>query len=70
MTERRRLGYGGGFYDQFLQNACSAVKIAVCFNCQVLPELPEEKRHARPYSDEEDGFRSAGKAEGEGNVWI
>lgn len=46
--ERRRLGYGGGFYDQFLQNACSAVKIAVCFNCQVLPELPEEENDVRP----------------------
>lgn len=46
--ERRRLGYGGGFYDQFLQNACSAVKIAVCFNCQVLPELPEEETDVRP----------------------
>ena len=46
--ERRRLGYGGGFYDQFLQNACSAVKIAVCFNCQVLQELPEEETDVRP----------------------
>lgn len=46
--ERRRLGYGGGFYDRFLQNACPAVKIAVCFCCQVLPELPEEETDVRP----------------------
>lgn len=46
--QRRRLGYGGGFYDRFCQEAESASKIALCFDCQLLEELPEEETDVRP----------------------
>lgn len=47
---RRRLGYGGGFYDRFLAGyeEAGAVKAAVCFSCQILPYLPEEETDIRP----------------------
>lgn len=46
--ERRRLGYGGGYYDRFLKSTPHGVRIALCFSCQVLPELPEEVTDVRP----------------------
>jgi 5-formyltetrahydrofolate cyclo-ligase len=36
-----RLGYGKGFFDKLLhQVRPGAAKIAVCFECQVVPEIP------------------------------
>ena len=46
--QRRRLGYGGGFYDRFCRRAQGAVRIALCFDCQLLEELPEEETDIRP----------------------
>lgn len=46
--QRRRLGYGGGFYDRFCQAAQGAARIALCFDCQLLEELPEEETDIRP----------------------
>lgn len=46
--QRRRLGYGGGFYDRFCAAAKGAVKIALCFDCQLLEGLPEEETDIRP----------------------
>lgn len=46
--EGRRLGYGGGFYDRFLEKNIEPVKIGLCFSCQLLEELPEEKTDIRP----------------------
>lgn len=56
--DRRRIGYGGGYYDRFLREAGRAGdmkglpegcgKIALCFSCQILEELPEEETDIRP----------------------
>lgn len=35
-----RLGYGGGYYDRFLERLPSAVRIGVGFEMQVVPHVP------------------------------
>lgn len=36
-----RLGYGKGYYDRFFHRVrADAVKAAVCFECQMFPEIP------------------------------
>lgn len=37
-----RLGYGGGFYDRFLKKS-GALKVAYCFEEQVVEEVPKEE---------------------------
>ena len=37
-----RLGYGGGYFDRFLQNR-DAYRIGICFDAQLLRSLPSEE---------------------------
>ena len=43
-----RIGYGGGFYDRFLEKHPEVCRIAVGFSFQILPEVPTEPTDIRP----------------------
>ncbi|MDC7288733.1 5-formyltetrahydrofolate cyclo-ligase [Blautia schinkii] len=40
--ENHRVGYGGGFYDRFLEKHPGVQRVAVAFSFQMLPEVPVE----------------------------
>lgn len=48
----RRIGYGKGFYDRYLMRLSEmgifVSMLALCFECQVLPEIPFEAHDVRP----------------------
>lgn len=37
-----RLGYGGGFYDRFLSKYPNSKRVALCYDFQILDEIPHE----------------------------
>lgn len=41
-SDRHRLGYGGGFYDRFLQTQTQAFTVGLCYANGKLDELPVE----------------------------
>ena len=41
--EGHRIGYGGGFYDKFLANEPDHPTIALCYDFQIVKELPTEE---------------------------
>ena len=45
---RDRIGYGGGFYDRYLQAHPQCRTIAVCYDLQVVDELPAEEHDMKP----------------------
>ena len=48
----KRVGYGGGYYDMFLEDKLTLRihSIAVAFKCQIVDyEIPEDEGDARPY---------------------
>ena len=45
--QKNRLGYGGGYYDNFLKNHSEAEKIGIFYPFQELPQIPVEA-HDRP----------------------
>ena len=40
--EGHRIGYGGGFYDKFLENEPNHPTVALCYEFQMLPHLETE----------------------------
>lgn len=45
---RNRIGYGGGYYDRYLEERKELRTIAVAFELQVVEELPTESTDIRP----------------------
>lgn len=45
---RHRVGYGGGFYDRFLEEHPEMITVALAFEFQVQPEVPFEEFDIRP----------------------
>lgn len=45
-----RLGYGKGFYDRYLKksNDIEMSKIALSYECQIWPEIPQDEQDVRP----------------------
>ncbi len=43
----QRMGRGGGYYDRLLPLLEQAVKIGVCYQCQVVDDLPIEKHDVK-----------------------
>ncbi len=39
----RRIGYGGGFYDKFLEQEPNHPTVALCYDFQLLEQLPAEQ---------------------------
>lgn len=40
--KKRRLGYGGGFYDKFFAKYEKSIKVALCYEYQILEEIEVE----------------------------
>ena len=45
---KHRLGYGGGYYDKYLAIHSEHVTAALCYNFQIVDELPSEKHDILP----------------------
>ncbi len=45
---RRRIGYGGGFYDRYLSDKPWIHTIAIGYKCQMLEEIPTDETDIRP----------------------
>lgn len=42
-----RLGFGGGFYDAFLRGAPRVARVGVCFELQIVDDVPSTERDER-----------------------
>lgn len=47
-NNRRRIGYGGGFYDRYLADKPWIHTIAIGYKCQMLSEIPTQETDIRP----------------------
>ena len=47
-TDRRRIGYGGGFYDRYLAVHPGHVTVAAAYEFQVLEQVPSQEQDIRP----------------------
>ena len=46
--QNHRVGYGGGFYDRFLEKHPMIKRVAVAFEFQILPSVPTEPTDISP----------------------
>lgn len=46
---RDRIGYGGGYYDRFLDENPQVMTAAVCYDFQILDAIPAEKHDVKPH---------------------
>lgn len=42
-ADGNRMGYGGGFYDRFLQSEPNHPTLALCYDFQILPKIPVQE---------------------------
>ena len=47
--ELHRIGYGGGFYDRYLEKHTGLLSMALAFEFQVLSRIPHEEHDIRPH---------------------
>ena len=46
--ERHRIGFGGGYYDRYLERHPELFTMAIAFEDQVLPKIPADEHDIRP----------------------
>lgn len=46
--KRNRLGYGGGYYDRYLEKHPKLLTLAVCFECQMQKDIPSDAYDKKP----------------------
>lgn len=46
--ERNRIGYGGGYYDRYLEKHTEFITMAICFEMQVQEKIPSDIHDLKP----------------------
>lgn len=47
-NDRKRCGYGGGYYDRFLSENPGIIKIAICYSVQIFDDFETDEHDIRP----------------------
>ncbi|MDO4393408.1 MAG: 5-formyltetrahydrofolate cyclo-ligase [Bacillota bacterium] len=47
-VDRDRIGYGGGYYDKYLEKHPQVMTLATCFDFQIVEHIPAEEHDIRP----------------------
>ena len=46
--DKKRICYGGGYYDRYLNSHPCCHTVAVCFELQIFPDIPTDEHDIRP----------------------
>ncbi len=46
--DKNRIGYGGGYYDRYLSKHPQCYKLGVCYDFQLLEQIPSEEFDVKP----------------------